>query len=82
MTRLARWLQSHGRALLAASLRPRALTTLIAGGAARGIGLADRLLGSPFAPEQDAQRQKRNARVKPQRGVANIPVRARPFPLW
>jgi hypothetical protein len=37
------------------------------------------LLGSPLASEQDAQRQKRNARIKPERGMANIPFVERAF---
>jgi hypothetical protein len=52
---------------------------LVSGGAPRGIGLSHRSLGSPLASEQDAQRQKRNARIKPQRGMANIPVVERAF---
>jgi hypothetical protein len=40
----------------------------------RSIGLSHRLFGAAFAGEQDAQRQKGDADIKPQRGMANIPV--------
>ena len=48
-------------------------------GLKRRIGFRDGLFGSALTGEQDAQRQKRNARIKPQRGVANIPVVQRAF---
>jgi hypothetical protein len=70
----ARGPQSKGGFRIAPSLRPAALSTLVSGGAPRRIGLSYSLLGAALAREQDAERQKRNARIKPQRGMANIPV--------
>jgi hypothetical protein len=62
-------LNLRARRLIAPLIRSRALAAVRAGGAPR-----HGLLGAALAGEQDAQGQKGNARIKPQRGMANIPV--------
>jgi hypothetical protein len=74
LAQLAGGLNPSDRRLITAPIRSRSLGTVIAGGAARGIGFSHSLLGAALADEQDAQRQKCNAHIKPQRGMANIPV--------